>query len=463
MQPKRKKQRVPATASAASSSFSIPLLRSHPCHVQPLGNFYLSSEPSCQPVGLGSLHSVLSEPLLLHVLSYVSPYELLRLSAVSQAMYVYCHEEELYRTVVLATHGGDFRFAGSWRETWLWEELRSQYEQRLTEHKAQEKGNDCEVDLRARQHASDRLQLIRRSPPPRIRGFYSDALFQSFYCSAVDLQHFNNSDNIQRVSLADLTHAAYLTRFAIPNIPFILTDAVQAWPAAQWTTRRLEAEYGDMPFKVGAYEMTLSDYMRYCRHSKDESPLYLFDSAFGDKYPRLAEDYTVPWCFKDDLFELLAKMEAREGYNDGCEDRETPGAHMHRSRAGRRSKAMAEETKEAEVGREGASKSKFGSMRPAYRWILIGPARSGSTFHKVALHTHTRLQPRLPHCPSIRSNARLVLCPSAMGNDCGFVFNLEWLYAQTATVNLRRSRQCAVRTASSEFAQYVSTPQLLLL
>ena len=445
MPPKRKKQRVATTASASSSSFSIPLLRSHPLNVQPLGNFFLSSSPSCQPSGLGLLHSVLSESTLLHVLSYLSPYELLGLSRVSQTLYVYCHEEELYRTAVLATHGGDFRFAGSWRETWVWEELRMTYEQQRDENKA-EHDDDSSLDIaaQARQHATDTLQAIRRFAPPLIRGFYSDALFQSFYCSAVDLSHFNNADNIQRVSLSELTPATYLTRFAIPNIPFILTDVVRTWPAAQWTTDSLEREYADKPFKVGAYEMSMADYMQYCRLSKDESPLYLFDSGFGDKYPRLAEEYTVPWCFNDDLFQLLADMEAREGYNDGCEDRDTPGAHMHRERPRRSTRDMRkekEECKEAEPssgeGGMGSSNKKFGSMRPAYRWILIGPARSGSTFHKVRSF---KLSPLIiAHCPSFRSNVRLVLCPSQTGNDCGFAFNLEGLYVQMATVNSRWS------------------------
>ena len=430
MQPKRKKQRV-TTTSASSSSFSIPLLRSHPYHVQPLGNFYLSTSPSCQPAGLGLLHSVLSEATLLQVLSYLSPYDLLtRVSCVSQALYVYCHEEELYRTAVLATHGGDFCFQGSWRETWVWEELRTKYEQHKQQEERKEEQSlqaddvDRDIDTLAQQQATDTLQSIRRIPPPRIRGFYSDTLFQSFYCSAVDLQYFNNPDNIQRISLADLTPATYLTRFAIPNIPFIITDAVRTWPAAQWTTASLLDQHADRAFKVGAYQMTLRDYLSYCRLSCDESPLYLFDSGFGEKYPRLVEEYSVPWCFEEDMFGLLAAMEAKEGYNDGCEDRETPGGHMHsRSRGGRRSKLARDEKKEeskeaepsGEAGMGATSASKFGSMRPAYRWILIGPARSGSTFHKVSTHFYIPHRPSLAcllACPSFRSNARLVLCPS---------------------------------------------------
>ena len=56
-------------------------------------------------------------------------------------------------------------------------------------------------------------------------------------------------------------------------------------------------------------------------------PLYLFDCKFGEKCPDLAADYTVPGYFSEDLFHVL-------------DDR-----------------------------------------RPDYRWLIVGAARSGSTFH----------------------------------------------------------------------------------
>jgi len=60
---------------------------------------------------------------------------------------------------------------------------------------------------------------------------------------------------------------------------------------------------------------------------REENPLYLFDKAFVKKIPSLTNDYTVPIYFNEDLFSLL------------------------------------------------------GDARPDYRWLIIGPPRSGSTFH----------------------------------------------------------------------------------
>eukprot|EP01026_Neomeris_dumetosa_P057999 TRINITY_DN5371_c0_g1_i12.p2 TRINITY_DN5371_c0_g1~~TRINITY_DN5371_c0_g1_i12.p2 ORF type:complete len:278 (-),score=45.48 TRINITY_DN5371_c0_g1_i12:210-1043(-) len=57
-------------------------------------------------------------------------------------------------------------------------------------------------------------------------------------------------------------------------------------------------------------------------------PLYMFDKDFAKKAPRLVEDYDVPHVFPDDLFEVL------------------------------------------------------GPDRPDNRWLIIGSARSGSSFHK---------------------------------------------------------------------------------
>lgn len=74
-----------------------------------------------------------------------------------------------------------------------------------------------------------------------------------------------------------------------------------------------------------------------------------------------------------------------------------------------------EESKEAEpievAGMSTTSTSKYGSMRPAYRWILIGPARSGSTFHKVS-HTATHTaSPALPSCPLPLLSVECSSCP----------------------------------------------------
>ena len=81
--------------------------------------------------------------------------------------------------------------------------------------------------------------------------------------------------------------------------------------------------------------MRLSDYFDYASSTTmsrsliaaEETPLYLFDQEFVTKVPRLGEEYTVPQYFAEDLFSLL------------------------------------------------------GDARPAYRWLIIGPKRGGSTFH----------------------------------------------------------------------------------
>eukprot|EP00435_Cladocopium_sp_Y103_P006823 s2793_g2.t1 len=75
----------------------------------------------------------------------------------------------------------------------------------------------------------------------------------------------------------------------------------------------------------------MNDFIDYLKKQEDDSPLYLFDHCFGE-YPStraLLEHYTVP----PDLLERL------------------------------------------------------GPLRPPYRWLLIGPRRSGSTLHKDPLGT----------------------------------------------------------------------------
>mmetsp|Transcript_30720 Transcript_30720/g.70796 ORF Transcript_30720/g.70796 Transcript_30720/m.70796 type:complete len:219 (+) Transcript_30720:165-821(+) len=86
--------------------------------------------------------------------------------------------------------------------------------------------------------------------------------------------------------------------------------------------------------------MTLQTYAKYISSIEgltDDSPLAIYDAEFGDDNPTnvLLEEYTVPPCFSHDLFEMTT-----------------------------------------------------GEFRPPYRWILIGPPRSGTGLHVDPLWTN---------------------------------------------------------------------------
>lgn len=116
------------------------------------------------------------------------------------------------------------------------------------------------------------------------------------------------------------------------NRPFILTQPVTSWPVyKEWSTDSLLAKYGDKTFRAEAVDWPLTTYIDYMKANSDESPLYLFDKAFVSNMGievGSAGAYKPPTVFGTDYFTVL------------------------------------------------------GEQRPDYRWLIVGPARSGSTFHK---------------------------------------------------------------------------------
>lgn len=163
---------------------------------------------------------------------------------------------------------------------------------------------------------------------------FSDVLHRPFACSHIVLSQF--ASNIPKTNqirrFGNLSYEQFAEKWT--EQPFILTNCIQEWPVcSQWTIDSLLIEYAHVEFRAEAVDWKFSTYCNYMRNNTDESPLYLFDRKFAEKMGIIVgreQDaaYWRPECFGPDLFEVL------------------------------------------------------GEERPAHRWLIIGPERGGSTFHK---------------------------------------------------------------------------------
>lgn len=155
-------------------------------------------------------------------------------------------------------------------------------------------------------------------------------LYRPFFCAHTPLQPYHENISCKnRISrLSDISATQFAQNWT--NKPFILTEPARCWPISRnWSSAFKTCE--NIEFRAEAVDWPLHTYLKYLNDTHDESPMYLFDHSFVEKMGiHVGKDgqYWAPACFGDDLFDAL------------------------------------------------------GSQRPDSRWLVIGPERSGSTFHK---------------------------------------------------------------------------------
>lgn len=190
-----------------------------------------------------------------------------------------------------------------------------------------------------------------QSKEPRVdcTNLFSDVLHRPFYCAHVPIEPFvtNIPPRNQIKRLSSLTFDEFSE--SLTNKPFIIAEPTKQWPVYKsWSIDTLLKQYEDVKFRAEAVDWPFRVYVDYMRNNSDESPLYLFDRSFAEKMKIKVADSSEAHLY--------------EGANSPLEDRKA--AYWAPSFFGPDLFSV------------------LGEQRPDHRWLIVGPARSGSTFHK---------------------------------------------------------------------------------
>eukprot|EP00501_MAST-03F_sp_TOSAG23-6_P001353 GSMAST32.ASY1.ANO1.1405.1 assembled CDS len=180
---------------------------------------------------------------------------------------------------------------------------------------------------------SNRIDEYKEHAPIIVDGLYSDALYRPLLCASSGLHpSWTTVENMERRSAKSLSVEDFIREFDAKNQPVLITDCATQWHAFASKDRAWNFDYlKKQAQKASGYNFTMDDYISYMEgvSSSDDQPIYLFDKRFFDKLPELLHDFTVPVSYDLDLFSLLGEI----------------------------------------------------PQRPYYRWMIMGPAKSGSSFH----------------------------------------------------------------------------------
>ncbi|KXS09287.1 Clavaminate synthase-like protein, partial [Gonapodya prolifera JEL478] len=374
--------------------------------------------------GLGAMRALSDELLVEGILArYLDANDLTALSAVSRVLYLFSRDDQLWKHLCLSKwalgvpDGGNVVFKRTWRETYYRPgKIESDgsagngtgppvcvitvpgfYSPYLIS-----KWQRCHTDFSTFVDVPSRIKApfyVPAIPPPEKMGNKS---FWPYPHSQTRNPFHDEMTDVPKFLGRTATQEEFLNDVESKRIPALFgIELVKDWPAAalvrngerlsedppsgttvgsnpgtthDWEITTLLSHYPKTTFKIGneygrprRVLMDLRDYADYATRNNDDSPLYIFDPRFGEKCADMLKGYSVPPIFGQDLLECFANDAPRSGSGSGNSKKSTPPSFTGVPPS---TPPFAPST-----------------HRPDFRWLVLGPARSGASWHADPMST----------------------------------------------------------------------------
>ena len=395
----------------------------HPLGIKPLGNAFLSDRND-RTSSLGHFARLEDEFFLSFLSSFADdPATLVKLESVSHGFYTFINAtNSIWREAFLLSFNGKMkRWCGSWKRTFIWHY----------------KINRAILDEKTNESMDGANFALLPPPAPRIQSPYifSDTLYHPFRLAMAPLDHLvapacRVYNAITKIDLAEPgAIATFKDKFAYVNKPAIVQNAMppKDWPCREWSIDKLAQRWPNRFFQCEAVRSRLPSYFSYSRgmqHLQEQTWQRLLEqeaegqgeeqrrssSAPSDvgtpsdessprdrtALPLQDTPYTVsrvgPHLFSaiaddgDSTFDPYAVPDESPFYLFDASFADDPHASLE-WRVPKFFQQISTTATDASSQYDMSAVrsdlfSLLGRLRPDHRWIIAGPARSGSGWHK---------------------------------------------------------------------------------
>eukprot|EP00798_Chlamydomonas_sp_ICE-L_P015937 gene15937-22069_t len=238
---------------------------------------------------------VISDDILLDIFGLLPPQDLAKMSASSKSLYCFGSHEDLWKAAVLEQFEGSFVWDGIWKTTYAVTLTQTNKKSLSSTAAAATDKADASSGRPGKRQKKDKKggkkgssMSTLESSMLQVDGFYSDLLYQPYFCASVDIDpSWLETDNIDRRK--GLSVAQFIAEYEEPNKPVVITDALKGWKALKKWTRSY----------IGNYSMPMSTYTSYMDNNSDEMPWkYNMPTSYtGNKLNEMPQKYNMPTSY----------------------------------------------------------------------------------------------------------------------------------------------------------------------